>query len=63
VVLVCLLNREPLRIDAPQRLRVELTGRGEELGLDLEGERGVTRLRFRAVALPEEVDGIGPQER
>ena len=58
-VLVRLRNREPLRIDA-QALRVELTERGEELGLDLESERGVTRLRFRAAALPEELDGIGP---
>jgi hypothetical protein len=58
-VLVRLRSREPLRIDA-QALRVELTERGEELGLDLESERGVTRLRFRAAALPEELDGIGP---
>src|ERR671925_298619 len=54
-VLIRLRNREPLRIDAPRRLRVEVTERGEELGLDLENERGVvTRLRFRAAALPEE---------
>src|SRR5438067_4964050 len=62
-VLVRLRNREPLRIDAPRALRVELTERGEELGLDLESERGVTRLRFRAAALPEELDGVGPLER
>ena len=62
-VMVRLRNREPLRIDAPQALRVQLTERGEELGLDLESERGVTRLRFRAAAPPEELDGVGPLER
>ena len=63
-VLVRLRNREPLRIDAPRRLSVDVTERGEELGLDLENERGVvTRLRFRAAALPEELDGVGPLER
>jgi hypothetical protein len=51
---------EVLRVDAPRALRVEVTERGEELGLDLETSRGVTRLRFRAAALPEELDGLAP---
>jgi hypothetical protein len=62
-VLVRLRNRAPLRIAPPQALRVELSERGEELGLELEGEEGLTRLRFRAAALPEELDGVGPLER
>ena len=56
-------EREVLRVDAPQALRVDVTERGEELGLDLDSARGVTRLRFRAAALPEELDGIAPSER
>ena len=52
-----------LRVEAPRVLRVDVTARGEELGLDLDTARGVTRLRFRAAALPEELDGIAPSER
>jgi len=52
-----------VRVEAPQSLRVDITERGEELGLDLDSARGVTRLRFRAAALPEELDGIAPSER
>ena|SRR5438067_1325224 len=62
-VLVRLRSREPLRIAVPEALRVELSERGEELGLELKSEGGVTRLRFRAAALPEELDGVGPLER
>ena len=51
-----------VRVEAPQALRVDVTARGEELGLDLETGRGVTRLRFRAAALPEELDGMAPSE-
>jgi hypothetical protein len=53
---------EVLRVEAPQALRVDVTERGEELGLDLDHARGVTRLRFRAAALPEELDGVAPSE-
>ena len=56
-------EREVLRVEAPRALRVDITERGEELGLDLDSARGVTRLRFRAAALPEELDGIAPSER
>jgi hypothetical protein len=51
---------EVVRVDAPRSLRVEVTERGEELGLDLDTPGGVTRLRFRAAALPEELDGMAP---
>jgi len=54
---------EVLRVEAPRALRVDVTARGEELGLDLDTARGTTRLRFRAAALPEELDGIAPSER
>jgi hypothetical protein len=53
----------PIRVESPRALRVNETARGEELGLELESARGVTRLRFRAPALPEEVDGLMPAER
>ena len=56
-------NGEVLRVEAPQALRIDVTERGEELGFDLDTARGVTRLRFRAAALPEELDGIAPSER
>jgi hypothetical protein len=49
-----------VRIDLPLRVRVARTDRGEDLGLDIESARGVTRLRFRAAALPEALDGRGP---
>jgi hypothetical protein len=47
----------PLHVDAPTALRVD------ENGLDIETADGVTRLRFRATALPEALDGIAPSER
>lgn len=54
---------EPVRIKAPNALRVDETPRGEEIALEMEDARGVTRLRFRAGALPEEVDGLAPSEK
>jgi hypothetical protein len=61
-VIIRLRGTQALRIERPQALRVEESGRGEELGLDFDGARGVSRLRFRAAALPEELDGIAPAE-
>ena len=55
--------REPLRIDAPIRLRVDETAEGAARGLeiqDVNGER--TWIRFRAAPLPEALDGIAPGE-
>lgn len=49
-----------VRVDSPRSVRIAKTDRGEDLGLDIEGARGVTRLRFRAAALPEALDGVGP---
>jgi hypothetical protein len=46
-----------LRIDAPVALRVD------DMGLEIETAAGVTRLRFRASALPEALNGIAPAER
>jgi hypothetical protein len=51
-----------LRVDAPNGLRLNENGRGAHCGLDIEGPLGVTRLRFRVAALPEELDGIAPPE-
>jgi hypothetical protein len=62
-VLIHLGGGQDLRVESPQALRVDVTPRGEELGLDLETASGVTRLRFRAAALPEELDGLAPSER
>ena len=62
-VAIHLGSGEVLRVEAPQALRVDVTERGEELGLDIEARRSVTRLRFRAAALPEELDGVAPSER
>jgi len=55
--------REPLRIDAPTRLRVDETAEGAARGLEIQDESGeCTRIRFRAAPLPEALDGIAPGE-
>jgi len=46
-----------LRIEAPSALRIE------ELGLDIEAAAGVTRVRFRAAAPADALDGLAPAER
>lgn len=47
----------------PKFLRVDETPRGAERGLEVEDRYGLrTRIRFRATALPEEVDGLTPGE-
>ena len=46
-------------IDRPSRLVVEESSDGVERGLRIEGEAGApTRVTFRSVVRPEEVDGI-----
>lgn len=55
-------NAADVRVDSALALRVNETDRGEHLGLDIESARGLTRLRFRAAAMPEELDGVGPLE-
>ena len=52
-----------IQLQAPRAVRLDATERGEETGLDLESAEGLTQLRFRAAALPEELDGIAPSER
>jgi hypothetical protein len=46
-----------LRIEAPSALRIE------ELGLDIQAAAGVTRVRFRAAAPADALDGLAPAER
>lgn len=52
-----------IQVQAPRAVRVDATERGEETGLEFETPEGLTRLRFRATALPEELDGMAPSER
>jgi len=55
--------REPIRIDAPIRLRVDETAEGAALSLEIQDDSGeCTRIRFRAAPLPEALDGIAPGE-
>ena len=47
----------------PTALRLEDTADGAEQGLDIEDSEGTcTRVRFRATALPETLDGMAPGE-
>ena len=46
-----------LRIEAPSALRIE------KLGLDIEAGSVITRVRFRAAAPAEALDGLAPAER
>lgn len=53
---------KPIHVQAPKALRVDISPRGEEVALEMENAGGVTRLSFRAGALPEELDGISAGE-
>lgn len=45
----------------PTRVRVEETPEGAESALEIQSkDEGTTLIRFRATALPETVDGVGP---
>jgi hypothetical protein len=45
----------------PTRVRVEETPEGAEVALEIQSrDEGTTLVRFRATALPETVDGVGP---
>jgi Family of unknown function (DUF5335) len=45
----------------PTRVRVEETPQGAEVALEIQSQdEGTTLVRFRATALPETVDGVGP---
>jgi hypothetical protein len=55
--------RQPIRIDAPARLRVDETEEGTARGLEIQDAAGeCTRIRFRAAPLPEMLDGVAPGE-
>jgi hypothetical protein len=52
-----------VHIDTPTHLRMNRTDTGSSRGLEIEDERGeCTRIRFRAIPLPEALDGIAPGE-
>jgi hypothetical protein len=54
---------EPLRIDAPARLRVDETKEGAARALEIEDARGdCTRILFRAAPPLEALDGLAPGE-
>ena len=54
---------EPLRIQAPISVRVEETTEGIAQGIEVVDDKGITtRLRFRATARPEMLDGVAPGE-
>jgi len=51
------------RVEAPTRLRADETKDGLVQSLEIEGQDGdCTRIRFRAVAPPEALDGVAPGE-
>lgn len=57
------LAREPVRIDAPLKVRVDESTDGSARGLEIVDEDGeCTRLSFRASPRPEMLDGIAPGE-
>ena len=49
-------------IEQPRRVWVEETDEGADAALQIEsGDHGTTILRLRSAALPETVDGVGPE--
>jgi hypothetical protein len=49
-------------IDKPTRVWIEETAEGAEAALEIESEdHGTTLLTFKSPALPETVDGVGPE--
>lgn len=56
-------SREPLRITAPGRVRVDETTEGVAQALEIVDGKGVaTRIRFSAAPRAETLDGISPGE-
>jgi hypothetical protein len=51
-----------VRVDAPSAVRILETEDGAHRGMDVESPGGITRLRFRAAARPETLDGAAPGE-
>lgn len=55
--------RDPLRICAPNTVRVDENNEGITQGMEIVDIRGTsTRLRFRAATRPERLDGLAPGE-
>jgi hypothetical protein len=56
-------TREPIQINDPTVVRVEMTPQGVARGLEIvDGDGECTRIRFRAAPLPEMLDGLAPGE-
>jgi hypothetical protein len=52
-----------VRVENPTSLRLRKTEEGADRGLEIVDDEGVcTRVRFRAAAIPEMVDGLAPGE-
>jgi hypothetical protein len=52
-----------VRVENPTSLRLRRTGDGADRGLEIVDDEGVcTRVRFRAAAIPEMLDGVAPGE-
>ena len=52
-----------VRVENPTSLRLRQTEEGADRGLEIVDDEGVcTRVRFRAAAIPEMVDGLAPGE-
>jgi hypothetical protein len=52
-----------IHVDTPTHVRMDRTDTGTARGLEIQDRRGgCTRIRFRAIPLPEALDGIVPGE-
>jgi hypothetical protein len=52
-----------IHIETPTHVRMDQAEAGTARGLEIEDQRGErTRIRFRAIPLPESLDGIAPGE-
>jgi hypothetical protein len=56
-------GRNAVHVDTPTHLRMDQTDTGTARELEIENEHGErTRIRFRAIPLPEALDGMAPGE-
>jgi hypothetical protein len=61
-VVIRVAGEAPMQIEKPTSLRVAQSAEGLHCGLDIATGDAVTSLRFRAAALPEQLDGAAPGE-